>query len=234
MRGLGRLLAIIMNATMIEKRLQKDIDDAATANTKFTVVLYSEEGPVELKVHPGELILVRPFTCPRVVGNGCLVPRTQWHLRFNSAKAAFKFYLGATTSNRGASRCFLNFLPLIGPTPCVHLRVRLPEPIRLRLCLRLHLRLRLRPPLHVYQPMRLPLLLPLTLCHIPTGTPLIITIGKDQGMGPGARLDVSVGPAARPSSKAAVEVVAADIVKLNPQVLGATFMMGLVAWPLLA
>ena len=56
MRGLGSLLAIIMNFTMMEKRLQKDIDDIDTANTKFNVVLRSEEGPVEVEVHPGELI----------------------------------------------------------------------------------------------------------------------------------------------------------------------------------
>ena len=117
MRGLGSLLAIIMNFTMMEKRLQKDIDDIDTANTKFNVVLRSEEGPVEVEVHPGELILVRPFTCPMFVGNGCLVPRMQWHLRFTSAKAAFKFHLAATTSNLGASRCFLSFLPLISLLP---------------------------------------------------------------------------------------------------------------------
>ena len=114
MPSLGSLLAMIMNVTMIEKLLQKDIDDVATANTKFCVVLHSEQGPVEVEVRPGEPILVRLFTCPRVVGNGCLVPRTQWHLRCTSTKAAFKFHLGATTSNLGASWCFLNFLPLIG------------------------------------------------------------------------------------------------------------------------
>ena len=103
-----------MNVTMMEKLLQKDIDDGATADTTFGVGLHSEEGPVEVEVRPGEPILVRIFTCPTVVSNGCLVPRTQWHLRFTSAKAAFKFHLGATTSNLGASRCFLKFLPFIG------------------------------------------------------------------------------------------------------------------------
>ena len=117
MRGLGSLLDIIMNVTMTESLLQKDIDDVDTANTKFTVVLHSEEGPVEVEVHPGELILVRPFTCLRVVGNGCLVPRAQWHLRFTSAKAVFEFHLGATASNLGPSRCFLNFLPSISLPP---------------------------------------------------------------------------------------------------------------------
>ena len=53
MRGLGSLLDIIMNVTMTESLLQKDIDDVDTANTKFTVVLHSEEGPVEVEVHPG-------------------------------------------------------------------------------------------------------------------------------------------------------------------------------------
>ena len=114
MHSLGSLLAMIMNVTMMEKRTQRNIDDVATASTKFGVVLHSEEGPVEVEVSPGEPILVRIFTCPTVVSNRCLVPRTQWHLRFTSAKAAFKFHLGATTSNLGASRCFLNFLPLIG------------------------------------------------------------------------------------------------------------------------
>jgi len=39
---------MIMNDTMTEKLLQKDIDDVATASTKFGVVLHSEQGPVEV------------------------------------------------------------------------------------------------------------------------------------------------------------------------------------------
>ena len=48
MPSLGSLLAMIMNDTMTEKLLQKDIDDVATASTKFGVVLHSEQGPVEV------------------------------------------------------------------------------------------------------------------------------------------------------------------------------------------
>ena len=48
MPSLGSLLAMIMNDTMTEKLLQKDIDDIATASTKFGVVLHSEQGPVEV------------------------------------------------------------------------------------------------------------------------------------------------------------------------------------------
>lgn len=61
MVDLSSLFAFIMNATMIEKLLQKDIDDMATANEKFAVVLHTDEGTTEVEVRPGELILVRLF-----------------------------------------------------------------------------------------------------------------------------------------------------------------------------
>jgi len=57
MVDLSSLFAFIMNATMIEKLLQKDIDDMATANEKFVVVLHTDEGTTEVEVRPGELIL---------------------------------------------------------------------------------------------------------------------------------------------------------------------------------
>ena len=61
MVDLSSLFAFIMNATMIEKLLQKDIDDMATANEKFAVVFHTDEGTTEVEVRPGELILVRLF-----------------------------------------------------------------------------------------------------------------------------------------------------------------------------
>jgi hypothetical protein len=62
--------------------------------------------------------------------------------------------------------------------------------------------------------------------HMPTRSPVLhscllsstlltTTFGKDQGMGPGARLDIHVSSMC---SKAVVEGIAADIANLNPQV----------------
>ena len=72
MRGLGSLLAMIMNASTMEKLSRKNIDDVATdvvtANTEFFVVLHSEQGPVEVEVRPGEPILVRLFAWLSVTG----------------------------------------------------------------------------------------------------------------------------------------------------------------------
>ena len=68
MRGLRELLVVIMNATMIEKLFQEDIDDVA-ASQKFYVELRTETGSFKVDVRPGEPILARLFASPRAFGN---------------------------------------------------------------------------------------------------------------------------------------------------------------------
>ena len=68
MRGLRELLVMIMNTTMIEKLLQKDIDDVA-ASQKFYVELRTERGSFKVDVSPGEPILVWLFASPWAFGH---------------------------------------------------------------------------------------------------------------------------------------------------------------------
>ena len=69
MRWLGDVLTMMMNVTMMENLLQKDIAEVAAATEKFYVVLLSDSGTFEVEVRRGEPILVRLFACPRVVSN---------------------------------------------------------------------------------------------------------------------------------------------------------------------
>ena len=73
-----RLFAIMMNATMMERLLRRDLDNASesivsqnanrprvAASEKIDVVLRTEEGFLELEVCRGESVLVRLIRCAR-------------------------------------------------------------------------------------------------------------------------------------------------------------------------
>ena len=69
MPGLGEILVMMMNAFMIEKLLEKDIDDVNAATQKFEVELRSDLGSVQVEVCPGDSILVRLSPFSRIVAH---------------------------------------------------------------------------------------------------------------------------------------------------------------------